>query len=145
MSVSKMDSKVLDSIIMKMLKTVDGSKDEVFQIGEQSRQQYEGLVEELKQIKQQVNEVIDLGDRLEVHARHARNRLSEVSRNFHKFSEEEIREAYEKAHKLQVELTMIQQREKQLREKRDDLERRLWGFRKSSSVQKGLSVRLPSS
>lgn len=45
-SVSKMDSKVLDSIIMKMLKTVDGSKDEVFQIGEQSRQQYEGLVEE---------------------------------------------------------------------------------------------------
>lgn len=113
MSVSKMDSKVLDSIIMKMLKTVDGSKDEVFQIGEQSRQQYEGLVEELKQIKQQVNEVIDLGDRLEVHARHARNRLSEVSRNFHKFSEEEIREAYEKAHKLQVELTMIQQREKQ--------------------------------
>ncbi|MFN2744458.1 MULTISPECIES: sensor histidine kinase [Bacillus] len=138
MSVSKMDSKVLDSIIMKMLKTVDGSKDEVFQIGEQSRQQYEGLVEELKQIKQQVNEVIDLGDRLEVHARHARNRLSEVSRNFHKFSEEEIREAYEKAHKLQVELTMIQQREKQLREKRDDLERRLLGLQEIIERSEGL-------
>ncbi|TWN06287.1 sensor histidine kinase [Bacillus licheniformis] len=138
MSVSKMDSKVLDSIIMKMLKTVDGSKDEVFQIGEQSRQQYEGLVEELKQIKQQVNEVIDLGDRLEVHARHARNRLSEVSRNFHKFSEAEIREAYEKAHKLQVELTMIQQREKQLREKRDDLERRLLGLQEIIERSEGL-------
>nr|WP_202049258.1 histidine kinase [Bacillus glycinifermentans] len=137
-SVSKMDSKVLDSIIMKMLKTVDGSKDEVFQIGEQSRQQYEGLVEELKQIKQQVNEVIDLGDRLEVHARHARNRLSEVSRNFHKFSETEIREAYEKAHKLQVELTMIQQREKQLREKRDDLERRLLGLQEIIERSEGL-------
>lgn len=60
--------------------------------------------------------------------RHARNRLSEVSRNFHRFSEEEIRNAYEKAHKLQVELTMIQQREKQLRERRDDLERRLLGL-----------------
>ena len=120
------------------VKTVDGSKDEVFQIGEQSRQQYEGLVEELKQIKQQVNEVIDLGDRLEVHARHARNRLSEVSRNFHKFSEEEIREAYEKAHKLQVELTMIQQREKQLREKRDDLERRLLGLQEIIERSEGL-------
>lgn len=54
--------------------------------------------------------------------------MSEVSRNFHKFSEEEIRNAYEKAHKLQVELTMIQQREKQLRERRDDLERRLLGL-----------------
>ncbi|WP_265605970.1 two-component sensor histidine kinase DegS [Bacillus velezensis] len=128
MNKSKMDSKVLDSILMKMLKTVDGSKDEVFQIGEQSRQQYEQMVEELKQIKQQVYEVIELGDKLEVHTRHARNRLSEVSRNFHKFSEEEIRNAYEKAHKLQVELTMIQQREKQLRERRDDLERRLLGL-----------------
>ncbi|WP_416655284.1 two-component sensor histidine kinase DegS [Bacillus amyloliquefaciens] len=128
MNKSKMDSKVLDSILMKMLKTVDGSKDEVFQIGEQSRQQYEQLVEELKQIKQQVYEVIELGDKLEVHTRHARNRLSEVSRNFHKFSEEEIRNAYEKAHKLQVELTMIQQREKQLLERRDDLERRLLGL-----------------
>lgn len=128
MNKSKMDSKVLDSILMKMLKTVDGSKDEVFQIGEQSRQPYEQLVEELKQIKQQVYEVIELGDKLEVHTRHARNRLSEVSRNFHKFSEEEIRNAYEKAHKLQVELTMIQQREKQLRERRDDLERRLLGL-----------------
>ncbi|MCY7767368.1 two-component sensor histidine kinase DegS, partial [Bacillus inaquosorum] len=106
----------------------DGSKDEVFQIGEQSRQQYEQLVEELKQIKQQVYEVIELGDKLEVQTRHARNRLSEVSRNFHRFSEEEIRNAYEKAHKLQVELTMIQQREKQLRERRDDLERRLLGL-----------------
>ncbi|MDR4433198.1 two-component sensor histidine kinase DegS [Bacillus tequilensis] len=128
MNKTKMDSEVLDSILMKMLKTVDGSKDEVFQIGEQSRQQYEQLVEELKQIKQQVYEVIELGDKLEVQTRHARNRLSEVSRNFHRFSEEEIRNAYEKAHKLQVELTMIQQREKQLRERRDDLERRLLGL-----------------
>lgn len=128
MNKTKMDSKVLDSILMKMLKTVDGSKDEVFQIGEQSRQQYEQLVEELKQIKQQVYEVIELGDKLEVQTRHARNRLSEASRNFHRFSEEEIRNAYEKAHKLQVELTMIQQREKQLRERRDDLERRLLGL-----------------
>lgn len=72
--------------------------------------------------------MIELGDKLEVQTRHARNRLSEVSRNFHRFSEEEIRNAYEKAHKLQVELTMIQQREKQLRERRDDLERRLLGL-----------------
>ncbi|MED3600926.1 two-component sensor histidine kinase DegS [Bacillus subtilis] len=134
----KMDSKVLDSILMKMLKTVDGSKDEVFQIGEQSRQQYEQLVEELKQIKQQVYEVIELGDKLEVQTRHARNRLSEVSRNFHRFSEEEIRNAYEKAHKLQVELTMIQQREKQLRERRDDLERRLLGLQEITERSESL-------
>nr|WGD62444.1 two-component sensor histidine kinase DegS [Bacillus subtilis] len=138
MNKTKMDSKVLDSILMKMLKTVDGSKDEVFQIGEQSRQQYEQLVEELKQIKQQVYEVIELGDKLEVQTRHARNRLSEVSRNFHRFSEEEIRNAYEKAHKSQVELTMIQRREKQLRERRDDLERRLLGLQEITERSESL-------
>ncbi|MDQ0857239.1 sensor histidine kinase [Bacillus sp. V2I10] len=125
MDSKKLDCKVLDQILDKMVATVDGSKGEIFKIGEQSRQQYEELVEELKQIKIQVNDVIEQGDKLEVHARFARKRLSEVSKHFKQFSEEEIREAYEKAHKLQVELTMLQQKEKQLRDRRDDLERRL--------------------
>lgn len=125
---SKIDSGLIDEILDKMISAVDGSKDEIFIIGEQSRHQYETLVEELKDIKIQVNGVIVGGDKLEVHARFARNRLSEVSKNFKQFSEDEIREAYEKAHKLQVELSMMQQREKQLRDRRDDLERRLLGL-----------------
>ncbi|PGT81094.1 sensor histidine kinase [Bacillus sp. AFS040349] len=127
-SSQKIDSKILDEILDKMIGTVAGSKDEIFLIGEQSRQQYESLVEELVEIKKQVNTVIDEGDKLEAQARLARNRLSQVSKNFKDFSEEEIREAYEKAHKLQVEHSMLQQHEKQLRDRRDDLERRLLGL-----------------
>jgi two-component system sensor histidine kinase DegS len=122
---NKIDNKILDEVLDKMIHTVDGSKDEIFQIGEQTRKQYESLVEELREIKIQVSKVIDESDMLEVHARNARNRLSQVSKHFKDFSEEEIREAYEKAHTLQVELTMIQHHEKQLRDRRDDLERRL--------------------
>ncbi|QGQ48154.1 sensor histidine kinase [Metabacillus sediminilitoris] len=128
MNSNKIDSKLLDEVLDKMIHTVDGSKDEIFQIGEQSRHQYESLVEELKDIKIQVSRVIDEGDKLEVQTRLARNRLSEVSKNFKEFSEDEIREAYEKAHNLQVELSMMQQHEKQLRNRRDDLERRLLGL-----------------
>ncbi|WP_121663644.1 sensor histidine kinase [Metabacillus litoralis] len=127
-SSQKIDSKLLDEILDKMIGTVAGSKDEIFLIGEQSRQQYESLVEELVEIKKQVNTVIDEGDKLEVQARLARNRLSQVSKNFKDFSEEEIRKAYENAHKLQVEHSMLQQHEKQLRDRRDDLERRLLGL-----------------
>ncbi|MFD2214839.1 sensor histidine kinase [Metabacillus endolithicus] len=127
-SSQKIDSNLLDEILDKMIGTVAGSKDEIFIIGEQSRQQYESLVEELVEIKKQVNTVIDEGDKLEVQARLARNRLSQVSKNFKDFSEDEIREAYEKAHKLQVEHSMLQQHEKQLRDRRDDLERRLLGL-----------------
>lgn len=125
MNSNKIDNKVLDEVLERMIQTVDGSKDEIFQIGEQSRQQYESLVEELRDIKVQVSKVIDEGDRLEMQARIARDRLSQVSKHFKEFTEDDIREAYERAHKLQVELTMIQQHEKQLRHRRDDLERSL--------------------
>ncbi|XQY91528.1 sensor histidine kinase [Metabacillus sp. HB246100] len=134
----KMDSKILDEVLEKMINTVDGSKDEIFQIGEQSRQQYESLVEELKEIKFQVGKVIEDGDKLEVHARFARNRLSQVSKHFREFSEGEIRDAYEKAHKLQTEHSMLQQHEKQLRDRRDELERRLLGLQEIISRSEAL-------
>ncbi|QOR66267.1 sensor histidine kinase [Cytobacillus suaedae] len=125
MSTKKIDSKMLDKILEKMVTTVNHSKSEVFKIGEQTRKQYTSLTEELKDIKDKVLEVIEEGDKLEVYARFARNRLSEVSGAFNKFSEDEIREAYEKAHNLQMQLTIVREKEKQLRERRDDLERRL--------------------
>ncbi|WP_163099315.1 sensor histidine kinase [Peribacillus alkalitolerans] len=131
MSIKKLDSKELDVILEKMVETVDSSKGEIFQIGEQSRKDFESLSEELKTIKQLVVQVIDEGDKLELNARLARKRLSEVSSQFNRYSEEQIREAYEKAHTLQVELQMNRQTEKQLRNRRDDLERRILGLQQT--------------
>jgi two-component system sensor histidine kinase DegS len=128
MKIMKFDTKALDDIISRMINTVGSSKDEIFQIGEQCRNDFEDSSEELKNVKQMVLKVIDEGDILEKKARQARNRLSEVSMNFNQYSEEEVREAYEKAHQLQMDLSINRQLEKQLRERRDDLERRLGGL-----------------
>ncbi|WML54764.1 sensor histidine kinase [Neobacillus sp. PS3-12] len=128
MKIMKFDTKALDDIISRMINTVGSSKDEIFQIGEQCRNDFEDLSEELKNVKQMVLKVIDEGDILEKKARQARNRLSEVSMNFNKYSEEEVREAYEKAHQLQMELSINRQLEKQLRDRRDDLDRRIGGL-----------------
>lgn len=128
MATKGLDSKVLDSILEKMVHTVDHSKEEIFRIGEQSRQEFVSLTDELKEIKERVGTIIDEVDKLEVHTRFARKRLSEVSSHFKKYSEEEIRSAYEKAHDLQMQLTVVRQEEKQLRERRDELERRLYGL-----------------
>nr|WP_309098547.1 sensor histidine kinase [Fredinandcohnia onubensis] len=128
MATKGLDIKVLDSILEKMVQTVDHSKEEVFRIGEQSRQEFVSLTDELKEIKERVGTIIDEVDKLEVHTRFARKRLSEVSSHFKKYSEEEIRSAYEKAHDLQMQLTVVRQEEKQLRERRDELERRLIGL-----------------
>ncbi|MFS0821601.1 sensor histidine kinase [Bacillus sp. 1P02SD] len=128
MATKGLDIKVLDSILEKMVHTVDHSKEEIFRIGEQSRNEFLTLTDELKDIKERVGVIIDEVDRLENHSRFARKRLSEVSSHFNKYSEEEIRNAYEKAHDLQMQLTVIRQEEKQLRERRDELERRLVGL-----------------
>lgn len=122
---SQIDVKLLDQIVEKMIGTVASSKKEIFKIGEQSRQEYENLSKELELIKVQVKEAITDGEQLEKHEKLARIRLTEVSRHFKKFSESDVRSAYEKAHQLQIDLTMNRQKEKQLRDRRDDLERRM--------------------
>ena len=87
----KFDSKLLDKILTNMINTVGNSKDEIFQIGEQCRQDFESISDEIKAVKLLVLAAIDDSDRLEGLARQSRNRLSEVSRNFVRFSEEEVR------------------------------------------------------
>ncbi|MED4869868.1 sensor histidine kinase [Geobacillus stearothermophilus] len=122
------DVKQLDRIVEKMIDTVQHSKDEIFRIGEQSRQEHDHLLRELEEVKRLTVQAIEEADRLEMEARRARRRLSEVSQNFSTHSEQDIREAYEAAHELHMKLTMVREREKQLRLRRDELERRLASF-----------------
>ena len=57
--------------------------------------------------------------------RHSRRRLADVSKDFMNFTEEQVREAYEVANDLLVRLSINRMEEKQLRARRDDLDRRL--------------------
>ncbi|WP_027409273.1 sensor histidine kinase [Anoxybacteroides tepidamans] len=130
-SQKKLDAKELDKIVEKMIDTVHHSKDEIFHIGEQSRQEHERLMNELNETKHLVHIIIQEADQLETQARLARQRLSEVNRHFSRYSEMEVREAYEKAHELQMKVTMIREQEKQLRLRRDELERRIYGLKET--------------
>ncbi|MBX9968556.1 sensor histidine kinase [Priestia aryabhattai] len=125
MSKHKLTSKALDEIFEKIIGTVGDSKNEVYRLSEDARQEYQQIKEELEVLKGKVLETIDQGDKLETQARLARKRLSDVSRHFQIYSEPEVKDAYEKAHELQTKLLMNQQSEYQLRNRRDELERRL--------------------
>lgn len=131
MSIKNVDINAIDQILEKMVKVVESSKSEIFAIGEHSRLEFDTLFEELEQVRQQVLLVIDEGDKLEKQARLSRKYLSEVSMHFNTYSEEQVHNAYEKAHALQVDLKINRQLEKQLRAKRDDLERRLIGLKEA--------------
>ncbi|WP_096156591.1 sensor histidine kinase [Bacillus sp. FJAT-45066] len=125
MSRKVINSKQLDVIIEKMVNAVETSKTDIFEIGETSRQEFEGLEAELQHIKLEIAQLIHAQDKLETKVRFARSRLSEVSRQFKTYSEEQIRQAYDQAHELQLELNTLAQKEQQLRSRRDDIERRL--------------------
>jgi len=122
---SSLDVKRLDEILNTMIETVNISKEQIFEIGEQSRNEFSQLSLELEDIKEKVAETIQLYDRLEKRAKLARSRLAEVSKHFQKYNEEEIRIAYEKANDIQIQLSLVEQKEMQLRERRDEIERRL--------------------
>ncbi|MFB1049922.1 sensor histidine kinase [Paraliobacillus sp. JSM ZJ581] len=117
--------KDLDRIINEMIETVENSKDDIYSISEESREEYRLLTEQLSLLKEAVNQNIDASEHLEIRVKFSRQRLAEVSNYFNKFSEVEIKETYEQAHQLQSELKMMQEKEKILRQNRDDIERRL--------------------
>lgn len=117
--------KILDQILDRTIQTVEQSKEQVFEIAEQSRNEYIQLEKELKDVREKVAITIEKTDQIEEQARHARNRLAEVSRNFKKYGDEDVRATYEHANELQVKLAVLRQEEKQLRERRDRIERRL--------------------
>jgi len=125
MSLRNLKTEKLDEILNKMISTVNRSKDEIFEIGEQCRLDLESGLMELKAIKEEVERAIQQEEELDGKARQARRRLSEVSKFFHTYSEEDIRKAYKYAHDLQMRLILTRQKEKQLIERRNDLERRL--------------------
>ncbi|MDN4072014.1 sensor histidine kinase [Fictibacillus terranigra] len=122
---TQIDPKLLDGILTETINTVKVSQTQVFDISEESRQEFLRLAKELEDVKEKALEAIDRSDLLEERSKIARSKLAQVSKHFQKYSEGDIREAYESANAIQIEMSIARQTEKQLREKRNDLERRL--------------------
>ncbi len=115
----------LEEILEKTINALDSSKKDVFSIAESSRREMESVENELKMINQEINDIIDKIDELEKANRRARIKLMEVSRDFDKYSEEEIKEVYEEAEDTSIQIAVHQEKEEQLKKRRSKLEERL--------------------
>ena len=121
----RIDVASLDVIFNRMLETITNSKDDIFIISEQSRRSFEQMQQELEIVRHEMKITIDETDNLEKLLQLSKHRLVIVSKSFNDHSEEQIRAAYENTNNLQLKVSLCKEREKQLRDKRDDLERRL--------------------
>jgi len=123
--------KTLDKIIEEMTTAVEKSKEEIFHISEETREELAELEKELVETKFLVKEQIRKGDELERQVKIFRKKLATVSREFNRYSEGDIREVYEQTHALQTELILVQQEEIALRKKRNEIEQRIVRLRRT--------------
>lgn len=121
----------IDRVIKNAVSVMEDSKYQIFEICESARKEMFALGQELNQVIAETGAVIDKVDKLEMDYRRARIRLTEVSRDFVRYKEEDIKAAYEKATQLQLDLMVFREKETYLRSRRDELQQRVRGVEKS--------------
>lgn len=134
----------LDSIIKETLSAIENGKRQVFDIAENTRLEYMRLKKELEETRLEVDNLVSQVDVLSRDEKKSRRWLAEVSKNFNKYSEIDIKRAYEDAQEKQIQLAKLRGRESLLRYKRDSMDqslRRLEGMmNKAENLASQLSV-----
>lgn len=134
----------LDRIILETKETLDNGRKQIFEIAEGSRNECERIKRDLADIQAKTKKIVAEVDKLEKKEKLARQRLMEVSKDFSKYSEGDIRVAYEQANDVQIHLALLRERESQFQVKRYELEVSLRSMeetlRKASSLNTQMGV-----
>ena len=119
---SNIDIGHINDIIKKIIKQINNSREQILELVDNARLEYENLKTELALIRKDIDKVINEVDALEIQDKLMRKKLVEVSKKFNSFNEDEIKSVYEKASEIRVKFIMKQNEEKQYRVRRDTLE-----------------------
>ncbi len=136
--------KRLNEILAATIDTIKESKDEIFEIVNHAREECKRLEEELKSLQVKIRDVLLQVEKLEELDRKSRNNLSSKSKNFHLFDEKDIKEAYDVANEVRLELLLKREEEKNLITRRKEVEIRLKNayevYKKAENINKQISV-----
>nr|WP_216857345.1 sensor histidine kinase [Paenibacillus tritici] len=128
----------IDRVIKNTIDVMESSKYQIFEILQVARDELAALNKELQRVMEETDETLQKVDKLEQQYHRSRIRLTEVSRDFVRYTEKDIRIAYEKATELQLELMMTREREVYLRSRRDELQMRVRSV--ENSVERAESI-----
>ncbi|OBZ07908.1 histidine kinase [Bacillus sp. FJAT-27264] len=128
----------IDRVIKNTIDVMESSKYQIYEILQVARDELVALTKELQRVMEETDETLQKVDKLELQYHRSRIRLTEVSRDFVRYSEKDIRIAYEKATELQLELMMTREREAYLRTRRDELQLRVRSV--ENSVERAESI-----
>lgn len=121
----------IDRVINNAVNVLENSKLQILEILDSARNELKMLNNELQNVMKETAETVEKVDQLEVNYRKSRIRLTEVSRDFVRYTEEDIKQAYEKATQLQLDLLIYREKEMYLKARRDELQKRARNVEKS--------------
>lgn len=124
----------LNQIVKDTIRLIEKSKEAIYDIAEGARNEYASLESELNKLQLQTEELIKRSDELELALKISRKELAYYSKNFDKYNQQDIHDAYDRADNIRVELAVNRERERNIIIRRNDLERRL--IESSRTVEK---------
>jgi len=128
---SKFDSNSLEKIVKKTIDAIDNCKTELYDFAESARKECKCLESELQALQLQIHEHTKKVEELEALLKESKRKLAYTSQNYYRYSQEELRQAYEKADNLRIELAVKREQEQYLYKRRNELETRIKESRKA--------------
>lgn len=112
----------VEAVLRSTLTALEQGKSQMYDIAEQARNEYHRLQAELEQVKRAVSQAIRQVESLDRQFKQARVRLYELNRDFEHHTEGDQADAYKIAERLRESLAVAQERERNLRLQRKNLE-----------------------
>lgn len=120
----QVDGKSLEGIIQNTLDAIRTALEQLIKISDAIQYECEKIQSELEKARQETQGVSREVDNLYIAYREARVRLLDIkNKPEEEYSRNEMETAYEDAHKCQIRLIIMREREKALRKERDNLEK----------------------
>lgn len=115
----------LDKVLHQVMDSLEMGRRDIFDIADECHKQSELIRLLLEESMLETKHLIKAVDEAEVEEKRARLRLMEVSQDFKRYAEDDIKEAYHNAQKIQSELISLRQQEMFQRNRREELSRQL--------------------
>jgi len=133
------ENKRLDLIIDTTIGSIETSNNEIKQISHFAKTEYQELEEEFLRLRIEASDLIDRVERLDKEYRISKSRLLIINKNYGNYSEQDMKEIYEKTDALRVQLAVEKERETNIIKRRNELELHLKSVRKIAEKADKLS------
>ena len=123
------ENKRLDEIIKTTIGSIETSNNEIKDISHFAKKEYQELEDEFLNLRIEASNLIDRVDSLDKEYRISKSKLLVINKNYTSYSEEQMKEIYEKTDRLRIQLAVEKERELNIIRRRNELEVHLKSIR----------------